>query len=237
MLQVEGLRVSYGAVEAVKGLDLEVRPGEIVALIGANGAGKSTTLMAISGATAPSSGTIRFRGTAIEGRPASEIVGLGIAHVPEGRRIFKRLTVLENLQAGAFTRRDRREIDASLDRIFGYFPTLSDRRRQLGCTLSGGEQQMLAIGRALMAGPALLLLDEPSLGLAPLMVERIFEIIRSIHRSGTTMLLVEQNARTALGLADRAYVVETGRIVLHGPASTLLDDPKVRTAYLGEVLA
>jgi len=145
--------------------------------------------------------------------------------------------VLENLQAGAFTRRDRREIDASLDRIFGYFPTLSDRRRQLGCTLSGGEQQMLAIGRALMAGPALLLLDEPSLGLAPLMVARIFEIIRSIHRSGTTMLLVEQNARTALGLADRAYVVETGRIVLHGPASTLLDDPKVRTAYLGEVLA
>jgi branched-chain amino acid transport system ATP-binding protein len=237
MLQVEGLRVSYGAVEAVKGLDLEVRAGEIVALIGANGAGKSTTLMAISGATAPSGGTIRFRGTAIEGRPASEIVGLGIAHVPEGRRIFKRLTVLENLQAGAFTRRDRREIDASLDRIFGYFPTLSDRRRQLGCTLSGGEQQMLAIGRALMAGPALLLLDEPSLGLAPLMVERIFEIIRSIHRSGTTMLLVEQNARTALGLADRAYVVETGRIVLHGPASTLLDDPKVRTAYLGEVLA
>jgi len=237
MLEVEGLRVSYGAVEAVKGLDLEVRPGEIVALIGANGAGKSTTLMAISGATAPSSGTIRFRGTAIEGRAASEIVRLGIAHVPEGRRIFKRLTVLENLQAGAFTRRDRREIDASLDRIFGYFPTLSDRRRQLGCTLSGGEQQMLAIGRALMASPALLLLDEPSLGLAPLMVERIFEIIRSIHRSGTTMLLVEQNARTALGLADRAYVVETGRIVLHGPASALLDDPKVRTAYLGEVLA
>lgn len=236
MLQVEGLRVSYGAVEAVKGLELEVRPGEIVALIGANGAGKSTTLMAISGATAPSSGTIRFRGTAIGGRPASEIVRLGIAHVPEGRRIFKRLTVLENLQAGAFTRRDRREIDASLDRIFGYFPMLSDRRRQLGCTLSGGEQQMLAIGRALMASPALLLLDEPSLGLAPLMVERIFEIIRSIHRSGTTMLLVEQNARTALGLADRAYVVETGRIVLHGPASALLDDPKVRTAYLGEVL-
>jgi branched-chain amino acid transport system ATP-binding protein len=237
MVRVEDLRVSYGAVEAVKGLDLEVRPGEIVALIGANGAGKSTTLMAISGATAPSGGTIRFRGTAIEGRAASEIVRLGIAHVPEGRRIFKRLTVLENLQAGAFTRRDRREIDASLDRIFGYFPTLSDRRRQLGCTLSGGEQQMLAIGRALMASPALLLLDEPSLGLAPLMVERIFEIIRSIHRSGTTMLLVEQNARTALGLADRAYVVETGRIVLHGPASALLDDPKVRTAYLGEVLA
>ena len=214
-----------------------MRAGEIVALIGANGAGKSTTLMAISGATAPSSGTIHFRGTAIEGRAASEIVRMGIAHVPEGRRIFKRLTVLENLQAGAFTRRDRREIDASLDRIFGYFPTLSDRRRQLGCTLSGGEQQMLAIGRALMASPALLLLDEPSLGLAPLMVERIFEIIRSIHRSGTTMLLVEQNARTALGLADRAYVVETGRIVLHGPASALLDDPKVRTAYLGEVLA
>jgi len=237
MLRVEGLRVSYGAVEAVKGLDLEVRPGEIVALIGANGAGKSTTLMAISGATAPSGGTIRFRGTAIEGRAASEIVRLGIAHVPEGRRIFKRLTVLENLQVGAYTRRDRREVEASLDRIFGYFPTLSDRRRQLGCTLSGGEQQMLAIGRALMASPALLLLDEPSLGLAPLMVERIFEIIRSIHRSGTTMLLVEQNARTALGLADRAYVVETGRIVLHGPASALLDDPKVRTAYLGEVLA
>ncbi|MBI3608130.1 MAG: ABC transporter ATP-binding protein [Nitrospirae bacterium] len=237
MLRVEGLRVSYGAVEAVKGLDLDVGAGEIVALIGANGAGKSTTLMAISGATAVSGGYIRFRGTAIEGRPASEIVRLGIAHVPEGRRIFKRLTVLENLQVGAYTRRDRREVEASLEGMFGYFPALRDRRGQQGGTLSGGEQQMLAIGRALMANPTLLLLDEPSLGLAPLMVERIFDIIRSIHRSGTTMLLVEQNARTALGVADRAYVVETGRIVLHGPASALLDDPKVRTAYLGEVIA
>ena len=237
MLQVEGLRVSYGAVEAVKGLDLEVRAGEIVALIGANGAGKSTTLMTISGAVAPTAGRIRFLGTAIEGRPASEIVRLGIAHVPEGRRIFKRFTVMENLRVGAIARKDRGGIEASLDEIFEYFPVLRDRREQPGGTLSGGEQQMLAIGRALMAQPKLLLLDEPSLGLAPLMVERIFGIIRSIHRSGTTMLLVEQNARTALALADRAYVVETGRIVLSGPSSALLDDPKVRTAYLGEVTA
>jgi branched-chain amino acid transport system ATP-binding protein len=237
MLQVEHLRVSYGAVEAVKGLDLEVHTGEIVALIGANGAGKSTTLMTISGAAAPAAGRIRFLGAAIEGRPASEIVRLGIAHVPEGRRIFKRFTVMENLRVGAIARKDRGGIEASLDAIFEYFPVLRDRREQPGGTLSGGEQQMLAIGRALMAQPRLLLLDEPSLGLAPLMVERIFGIIRSIHQSGTTMLLVEQNARTALALADRAYVVETGRIVLSGPSSALLDDPKVRTAYLGEVNA
>jgi branched-chain amino acid transport system ATP-binding protein len=235
MLNVEGLRVAYGPIEAVRGIDLDVSAGEIVALIGANGAGKSTTLMTISGATRPLGGRIRFQGRPIHGLPAFDIVRSGIAHVPEGRRIFRRFTVMENLQAGAISRRDHREIAESLDQVFEYFPILRDRRHQLGGTLSGGEQQMLAIGRALMARPTLLLLDEPSLGLAPLMVERIFEIIRAIHRAGTTMLLVEQNAKTALTLADRAYVMETGRIVLHGPSAALSHDPKVRAAYLGEV--
>jgi branched-chain amino acid transport system ATP-binding protein len=233
MLRVETLRVAYGHIEAVKGIDIEIQSGDIVALIGANGAGKSTTLMTISGAIPASGGTIRFQGEPVHGRSASEIVRRGIAHVPEGRRIFRRFTVLENLQVGAISRR-RDEIAESLDRVFGYFPLLRDRRGQLGGTLSGGEQQMLAIGRALMARPTLLLLDEPSLGLAPLMVERIFEIIRAIHGAGTTMLLVEQNAHTALALADRAYVMETGRIVLHGPSAALRQDPKVRAAYLGE---
>ncbi|MFZ5875725.1 MAG: ABC transporter ATP-binding protein [Nitrospirota bacterium] len=234
MLTVEQLRVAYGPIEAVKGIDLAVRAGEIVALIGANGAGKSTTLMTIAGATPASGGAIRFRGDAIHGRAACEVVRRGLALVPEGRRIFRRMTVMENLRTGALARRDRARVAESLDRVFGYFPLLRDRRAQLGGTLSGGEQQMLAIGRALMAGPTLLLLDEPSLGLAPLMVERIFEIIRAIHGAGTTMLLVEQNAHTALALADRAYVMETGRIVLHGPAAVLRRDPKVRAAYLGE---
>jgi branched-chain amino acid transport system ATP-binding protein len=234
MLTVAQLRVAYGPIEAVKGVDLDVRAGEIVALIGANGAGKSTTLMTISGATPASGGTIRFQDDPIRGLAAFEIVRRGLGHVPEGRRIFRRFTVMENLRAGALASRDRGEIADSLDRVFGYFPLLRDRRGQLGGTLSGGEQQMLAIGRALMARPTLLLLDEPSLGLAPLMVERIFEIIRAIHGSGTTMLLVEQNAHTALTLADRAYVMETGRIVLHGPAAVLRRDPKVRAAYLGE---
>jgi branched-chain amino acid transport system ATP-binding protein len=234
MLTVEQLRVAYGPIEAVKGIDLDVRAGEIVAVIGANGAGKSTTLMTVSGATPASGGTIRFQGEPTLGLAAFEIVRRGLAHVPEGRRIFRRFTVMENLRAGALASRDRGKIADSLDRVFGYFPLLRDRRGQLGGTLSGGEQQMLAIGRALMARPTLLLLDEPSLGLAPLMVERIFEIIRAIHGSGTTMLLVEQNAHTALTLADRAYVMETGRIVLHGPAAVLRQDPKVRAAYLGE---
>jgi branched-chain amino acid transport system ATP-binding protein len=236
MLTVERLRVAYGSIEVVKGLDIEVPSGEIVALIGANGAGKSTTLMTISGATPANGGVIRFQGDPIHGLAASEIVRRGLAHVPEGRRIFRRFTVMENLQAGALSRRNHAEITESFDRVFGYFPLLRDRRGQLGGTLSGGEQQMLAIGRALMARPTLLLLDEPSLGLAPLMVERIFEIIRAIHCAGTTMLLVEQNAHTALALADRAYVMETGRIVLHGPAAVLRKDPKVRAAYLGEEL-
>ena len=237
MLEISALRVAYGPIEAVKGIDLEVRSGEIVALIGANGAGKSTTLMTISGATPAAGGRIVFHHTPIQGHPASDIVRRGIAHVPEGRRIFRRFTVLENLQAGALSRRNNREIAESVDQVFGYFPILRDRRRQLGGTLSGGEQQMLAIGRALMARPTLLLLDEPSLGLAPLMVERIFEMIRAIHRVGTTMLLVEQNAKAALTLADRAYVMETGRIALHGPSATLLGDPQVRACYLGEASA
>jgi branched-chain amino acid transport system ATP-binding protein len=233
MLRVEALRVAYGHIEAVKGIDLEIRAGEIVALIGANGAGKSTTLMTISGAIPAAGGAVRFQGEPVHGRTASEIVRRGIAHVPEGRRIFRRFTVMENLRVGAMSRRPG-EIAESLDRVFGYFPLLRDRRGQLGGTLSGGEQQMLAIGRALMSRPTLLLLDEPSLGLAPLMVERIFEIIRAIHGTGTTMLLVEQNAHTALALSDRAYVMETGRIVLHGPSAALRRDPKVRAAYLGE---
>jgi len=234
MLTVNGLRVAYGQIEALQGIDLAIHSGEIVALIGANGAGKTTALMTISGALSPISGTIVFQGQRIEGRAASEIVRIGLAHVPEGRRIFKRFTVMENLRAGAITERNRTHIDASVDMIFGYFPILRDRRTQLAGTLSGGEQQMLAIGRALMAHPKLLLLDEPSLGLAPLMVERIFGIIRTIHGRGTPILLVEQNARMALSLADRGYVLETGRVVLQGTAADLLHDPKVRAAYLGE---
>jgi len=235
MLSVRGLRVTYGQIEAVKGLDLDVHEGEIVALIGGNGAGKTTTLMTISGALRPSAGTIEFLGRRINGQPASEILRLGLAHVPEGRRIFKRFTVLENLEAGAIARTDRRAITASIEAVFTSFPVLRERRAQLGGTLSGGEQQMLAIGRALMAEPKLLLLDEPSLGLAPLMVERIFGMIRSIHRGGTTLLLVEQNARMALNLADRAYVLETGRMAVHGPSAKLRDDPQVQASYLGEL--
>ncbi len=234
MLILSDVHAGYGPIEALKGISLEVGRGQIVALIGANGAGKTSALMTISGIMRPKKGHILFNGAPIEGVPAHRIAALGVSQVPEGRRIFPRLTVMENLEMGAVVKRDRAEIASLFDAVFRHFPILKERRSQPGGTLSGGEQQMLAIGRALMAGPALLLLDEPSLGLAPLMVGKIFSIIREINAEGKTILLVEQNARAALGLAHRGYVMETGRIVLSGPAETLRHDPRVRSAYLGE---
>ncbi|WP_205624815.1 ATP-binding cassette domain-containing protein [Vulgatibacter incomptus] len=233
MLRVDGLHVSYGAIRALHGVSLEVRPGEIVALIGANGAGKSTTLRAISGMIAPSSGSIRLRSEEVTGRKAHELVPKGLAHAPEGRGIFLNLTVTENLRMGAFLRRDPSGIEADLERSFALFPRLRERRAQVAGTLSGGEQQMLAIARALMSRPGLLLLDEPSLGLAPRIVEQIFDILRGVNADGVAMLLVEQNAAKALQLANRAYVLETGRIVMEGGGSDLLASPDVRRAYLG----
>jgi branched-chain amino acid transport system ATP-binding protein len=234
MLKLTEVHTFYGPIEALKGVSLEVKEGEIVALIGANGAGKSTTLMSISGVLTPQRGQIEFLGRRIDGLPSHEIVEIGISQVPEGRRIFQRLSVLENLEMGAFLRRDRGEMQKDLDRVFLLFPVLSERRHQLGGTLSGGEQQMLAIGRALMARPHLLLMDEPSLGLAPKVVSKIFEVIQQINREGMTVLLVEQNARAALMLAHRGYVMETGKIVIENEARALLADPRVREAYLGE---
>ncbi|NTW60678.1 MAG: ABC transporter ATP-binding protein [Nitrospirae bacterium] len=233
MLRLSDIFVSYGMIAALKGVSLEVREGEIVALIGANGAGKSTTLMSISGITGLMAGTIAFKGRAITGLPSHEIVGLGICQVPEGRHIFPRMTVRENLEMGAFLE-DTRRLDEDMARVFAMFPVLEERNKQLGGTLSGGEQQMLAIGRALMSRPKLLLLDEPSLGLAPIIVSRIFKIIEEINRQGATILLVEQNAKAALRLASRAYVMESGRIVMQGPASGLANDPGIKKAYLGE---
>ena len=233
MLSIRGLRASYGAVAVLKGISLEVEAGEVVALIGANGAGKTTTLMAISGIIPNCSGSTVFFGEEILGLPPHRIVEKGICHVPEGRRIFPRLSVLENLEMGAYLQTDRRGIEEDQEAIFRFFPVLKERRFQRGGTLSGGEQQMLAIGRALMARPKLLLLDEPSLGLSPLMAEKIFEMIKEIRRQGKTILLVEQNAHAALTLADRGYVMETGQIVLSDSASQLLQNPQVQSAYLG----
>jgi branched-chain amino acid transport system ATP-binding protein len=233
LLETRGLRVKYGNVEALHGIDIAVRQGEIVSILGANGAGKSTTLRAISGLLRPSGGEIRYDGKPAGGIPAHERVRLGIAQAPEGRRIFGTLTVRENLVLGAFTRSDAAEIAATAKWIYGLFPVLETRREQLAGTLSGGEQQMLAIGRALMAKPRVLLLDEPSLGLAPLLVKAIFRTLREINETGVTVVLVEQNARAALKLAHRGYVMEVGRIVLEGPAATLASDPKVQAAYLG----
>ncbi|MDQ3931927.1 MAG: ABC transporter ATP-binding protein [Actinomycetota bacterium] len=243
LLEVSDLHVSYGALEVVRGISVAVQSGEVVALIGGNGAGKTTTLRTISGLLRPLSGEVRFDGEPIHRLRAHHIVERGVAHAPEGRRIFPRMTVLENLELGAFTRQSGRRfrpvvsvdgLQGDLERIFALFPVLAERRTQLAGTLSGGEQQMLAIGRALMSHPRLLMLDEPSMGLAPLITQRILTTLEELRRQGTTILLVEQNAQAALSLADRAYVIETGRVVLTGGGEQLLADPQVRKAYLGE---
>ena len=233
MLAVNDINVYYGAIHAIKGISLTVDEGEIVTLIGANGAGKSTTLRTISGLLKPKTGTINFLGKEIAGMPAHKIVREGISQVPEGRRIFAEMTVQENLELGAFTRTDTAEIQADFKRVFGRFPRLEERRLQQAGTLSGGEQQMLAMGRALMSRPKLLLLDEPSMGLAPLLIREIFNIIVDINKTGTTVLLVEQNANMALSIANRAYVLETGRITISGDAKELAASEKIRKAYLG----
>ncbi len=233
LLELEETHVHYGAIHALKGISISVEEGQIVTLVGANGAGKSTTLRAISGLLKPSRGAIRYRGKSIAGRPAHEIVKLGVSHVPEGRIVFANLSVADNLDLGAYLRRDRAGIAEDLKRIFRLFPRLEERRRQASGTLSGGEQQMLAIGRALMARPKLLLMDEPSLGLAPLLVREIFGVIREIRGQGTTIVLVEQNARMALAVADRGYVLETGTVCLADRADALLANPSVQAAYLG----
>jgi branched-chain amino acid transport system ATP-binding protein len=234
MLVVEGLVAGYGAIDVLRGISLEVREGEIVTLIGANGAGKSTTLMTLCGVVRPQAGSIRFCGEEIVGVPSHMIVRRGLVQSPEGRKIFPRLTVAENLELGAFIRKDRVSIAKDTARIYETFPILGQRRDQAGGTLSGGEQQMLAVGRAMMTRPKLLLLDEPSLGLAPLIVKRIFEVIEELNRDGTTVLLVEQNARMALKLAHRGYVMETGSLTIAGPSAELLADARVQSAYLGE---
>ncbi|HOQ99246.1 MAG TPA: ABC transporter ATP-binding protein [Anaerolineae bacterium] len=233
LLQVENLHVYYGAIHALQGISFSVEQGEIVTLIGANGAGKSTTLKSICGLLRPREGTVRFRDQEITRLPVHKIVPLGISQVPEGRRIFAPLTVRENLEMGAFTRSDPKEIAASMERVFTSFPRLKERLNQAGGTLSGGEQQMLAMGRGLMSRPELLLLDEPSMGLSPILVEEIFRIIQEINQQGTSILLVEQNAHMALSVASRGYVLETGRIVLEGSAAELRENAQVRAAYLG----
>jgi branched-chain amino acid transport system ATP-binding protein len=233
MLEVRGLRCRYGKVGVLKGISLEVRAGELVSLIGANGAGKTTTLKAISGLVPPVAGQIVFEGKDITSAPARRILALGIAHCPEGRRVFPYMTVRENLEMGCYLRADRARVASDMERIFARFPVLAERRSQPAGTLSGGEQQMLAIGRALMSRPRLVLFDEPSLGLAPTMVERTFEIIAEIRNEGTTVLMVEQNAYAALEMCDRSYVLESGEVALHGTGADLLDNPHVRQAYLG----
>ena len=234
MLELAGVRTFYGPIEALKGISLKVEKGEIVSLLGGNGAGKTTTLMTISGLINPRGGEIRYKGKRIDGLPPHEVVKQGICQAPEGRRIFSRLTVRENLEMGAFTIPDKKRIADSMEEVFSLFPVLKERSGQPGGTLSGGEQQMLAIGRALMSSPEMILLDEPSLGLAPIVVSKIFKIIKDINGRGVTVLLVEQNAKAALTLAHRAYVLETGRITLEGPAHELMENEKVRKAYLGE---
>ena len=237
VLRITGLKVAYGGIQAVKGIDLEVHAGELVALIGANGAGKTTTMKAITGTLQPATGEIEYEGASIRGRGSYELVGRGLAMVPEGRGVFARMTIVENLLMGAYTRSDKADIQADVERMFGLFPRLKERAEQLAGTMSGGEQQMLAMARALMSRPKLLLLDEPSMGLSPIMVEKVFEVIRSVHAQGTTLLLVEQNARLALEAADRGYVMDSGLITMSDDAKRMLNDPRVRAAYLGEETA
>ena len=232
ILKVDDINVYYGSIHAIKGVSFEVQEGEIVTLIGANGAGKSTTLKTMSGLLRSQTGTIEFLGQNIMHMPADKLVAAGLAHVPEGRRVFAQMSVEENLEMGAFTRPNS-EIAPGLERVYAHFPRLKERRRQVAGTLSGGEQQMLAMGRALMSSPKLLMLDEPSMGLAPILIEQIFDIVRELHAAGTTILLVEQNAQMALSIASRAYVMETGKITLSGTGDELLHNDEVRKAYLG----
>jgi branched-chain amino acid transport system ATP-binding protein len=234
MLKVKGLQVNYGGIQAVKGVDLEVGQGELVTLIGANGAGKTTTMKAITGLKPYSGGDIEYMGQSIKGVPTHELLKRGLAMVPEGRGIFARMSILENMQMGAYLRNDNDGIQKDTERMFGFFPRLKERASQYAGTLSGGEQQMLAMARALLSRPKLLLLDEPSMGLSPIMVEKIFEVVREISKEGLTVLLVEQNARLALQAANRGYVMDSGTVTMTGDAKTMLDDPKVRAAYLGE---
>ncbi|MBQ5674456.1 MAG: ABC transporter ATP-binding protein [Lachnospiraceae bacterium] len=234
MLEVKNLHVHYGMIEAIKGIDFEVNKGEVIALIGANGAGKTTTLHTVTGLLPATSGTITFEGKDITKTPGHKIVSLGMAHVPEGRRVFAQLSVYENLLMGAYTRKDKNEIQDTLGVVYSRFPRLEERKNQLAGTLSGGEQQMLAMGRALMSHPSIILMDEPSMGLSPIFVNEIFDIIKEVSAGGTTVLLVEQNAKKALSIADRAYVLETGKIVLSGDAKELMNNDAIKKAYLGE---
>lgn len=234
MLTIKDLEVYYGVIQAIKGVSFEVNQGEVIALIGANGAGKTTILHTITGLLAPKNGSVVFEGKELTKMPAHKIVSLGMAHVPEGRRVFADLSVYENLRMGAYTRKDRNEIEETLEKVYQRFPRLKERRNQMAGTLSGGEQQMLAMGRALMSHPKIILMDEPSMGLSPIFVNEIFDIIKEVSAGGTTVLLVEQNAKKALGIADRAYVLETGNIVLTGEAKALMNDESIKKAYLGE---
>lgn len=234
LLEIKDLEVSYGMIKAIKGISFDVNEGEVIALIGANGAGKTTILHTITGLITADRGTVQFEGKEITKVPAHKIVGMGMAHVPEGRRVFANLTVLQNLKMGAYTRKDKNEIEQTLETVYTRFPRLKERQNQMAGTLSGGEQQMLAMGRALMSHPKIILMDEPSMGLSPIFVNEIFDIIQSVSASGTTVLLVEQNARKALSIADRAYVLETGNVVLEGKADELLHNDAIKKAYLGE---
>ena len=234
MLEVKGLQVYYGMIQALKDVSFEVNQGEVIALIGANGAGKTTILHTVTGLIAPKAGSIVFEGQDITKIPAHKIVSMGMAHVPEGRRVFAQLSVYDNLKMGAYTRKDKNEIEESLEMVYKRFPRLEERKNQMAGTLSGGEQQMLAMGRALMSKPKIILMDEPSMGLSPIFVNEIFDIIQEVSASGTTVLLVEQNAKKALSIADRAYVLETGNIALEGDAKVLMNDDSIKKAYLGE---
>jgi branched-chain amino acid transport system ATP-binding protein len=234
LLKVTGLKVAYGGIKAVKGVDFEVREGELVTLIGSNGAGKTTTMKAITGTLPMADGDIEYLGKSIRGKGAWDLVKDGLAMVPEGRGVFARMTITENLQMGAYIRNDKAEIAADIEKMFEIFPRLRERKDQLAGTMSGGEQQMLAMGRGLMSRPKVLLLDEPSMGLSPIMVDKIFEVIKEVSERGVTVVLVEQNASRALGIADRGYVMESGIVTMNGEAKQLLDDPRVRAAYLGE---